>query len=219
MLRLIGDVHGRFDDYHDVVSAVEHSLCLGDFGFSSEWNRLYYSGLDPAKHKILAGNHEPYDMAPESPFYLGDFGTATLGGVSFFFVRGGISLDRAWREVERPDKGRSWWPQEELNFSQMLACMKAYKKAKPDIIISHTPCSTFTKIVCSDPRILLKYGFPADFSEATQLLIDELLKIHTPKVCFSGHLHKDYTTNIGMTKFVSLDILQSIDIDEYGKLD
>ena len=214
MLRIIGDVHGKFSQYLKIAEKAEHSLCLGDFGFSDSWNKLHYSSLNPESHKVLAGNHDPYDMAPQSPFYLGDFGEATIGGVSLFFVRGGISIDRTYREAERINRGsKTWWSQEELNFSQMLACMQAYRKAKPSIVVSHVPAACFSKLVCPDDKILIDFGFHKGFKEATQLLGDELLKIHRPKIWLSGHLHRSLTEEINGTKFVALAELEFLDIN------
>lgn len=215
MLRIIGDVHGKFSQYLKIVEKAEHSLCLGDFGFADSWNKLHYSGLNPESHKVLAGNHDPYDMAPRSPFYLGDFGEATIGGVTAFFIRGGISIDRTYREAERINRGpRTWWSQEELSFAQMIECMKAYRRAKPYIVVSHVPCASFSKLVCPNDKILTDFGFHKGFKEATQLLGDELLKIHRPKLWLSAHLHRSMTEEINDTKFVSLSELEYLDIGE-----
>jgi hypothetical protein len=200
MLRIIGDVHGKFSSYLQIAEVVEHSLQIGDFGLSSSWNNLTYSGLHPDNHKVLAGNHEDYDFAPKSPFYLGDFGEVSLGGVTAFFIRGGISIDRTYREAERINRGpRSWWSQEELNFSQMVECMKLYRKVKPSIVVSHVPCASFASIMSPDDKILVDFGFHKGFKEATQLLGDELLKIHRPKMWLSGHFHKSFQDEIGGT--------------------
>jgi hypothetical protein len=215
MLRIVGDIHGKFSQYLKTVEKAEHSLCLGDFGFADSWNKLHYSSLNPESHKVLAGNHESYDTAPRSPFYLGDFGEATIGGVALFYIRGGISIDRTYREAERINRGpRTWWSQEELSFSQMLECMKLYRKVKPSIVVSHVPCASFSKLVCPDDKILTDFGFHKGFKEATQLLGDELLKIHRPKVWYSAHMHRSLTEEIDGTTFVALAELEYIDIGE-----
>ncbi len=213
MLRIIGDTHGKFDRYEAIASSTKYSLQLGDFGFSTAWNKLNYSGLSSDNHKILCGNHCDYDMAIRSPFYLGDFGEATIGGVSLFFIRGGISIDRTYREAERINRGpRTWWSQEELNFSQMLACLQAYRRVKPSIVVSHVPAASFASVMSPDDKILTDFGFHKGFKEATQLLGDELLKIHRPKVWTSGHFHKSFQDEIGGTKFIGLAELEYVDV-------
>jgi predicted phosphodiesterase len=151
MIRIIGDVHGKYNEYEKIAQGSEYSVCLGDFGFASTWNRLHYSWLSGHKHKVIGGNHEDYRLAPMSSHYLGDFGEYTLNGIKFFFIRGGISIDRVQRRNEQLasvhpneplDKFQTWWSQEELNFSQMLDCMRAYDKSRPDIVLSHVPCAS-----------------------------------------------------------------------------
>ena len=211
-IRIIGDVHGKFDDYKKIVDGSSHSVQLGDFGFESTWNKLHYSGLDPEHHKIIKGNHDQYDF--ESPFDLGDFGEYTLNGVKFFFIRGGISIDRVYREGERMSGSKkTWWSQEELNFSQMLECMTAYEKSKPDIVLSHVPCATFSKIMSPSDAILQRFGFHEGFKENHQLLGDELLKVHQPSVWFSAHFHIKMNHQIENTRFVGLAELGYVDFD------
>ncbi len=217
MLRIIGDVHGKFSQYLKIAEKAEHSLCLGDFGFADSWNKLGYSSLSPDNHKVLCGNHCDYDVAPRSPHYLGDFGEATIGGVSLFFVRGGISIDRTYREAERINRGsKTWWSQEELSFSQMLACLQAYRRAKPSIVVSHVPAASFASVMSPDDKILTDFGFHKGFKEATQLLGDELLKIHRPKVWTSGHFHKSFQDEINGTKFIGLAELEYVDMCACG---
>lgn len=213
MLRVIGDVHGKIDNYLKIARGAEYSLQLGDFGLRDSWNKLGYSSLNPDNHKVCLGNHDDYDIAPHSPFCLGDFGEATIGGVSLFFIRGGISIDRTYREAERINRGaKSWWSQEELSFSQMLACMQAYKKVKPSIVVSHVPAASFSSVMCSDDKILRDFGFHKGFKEATQLLGDELLKIHRPKFWLSAHFHKSFREEIAGTDFISLAELEYFDL-------
>jgi hypothetical protein len=217
MLRIISDVHGKFSQYEAIASKTEFSLCLGDFGFADSWNKLHYSSLNPESHKVLCGNHDPYDVAPQSLFYLGDFGEATIGGVTVFYIRGGISIDRTYREAERINRGpRTWWSQEELSFAQMIECMKAYRRAKPSIVVSHVPCASFASVMSPNDKILTDFGFHKGFKEATQLLGDELLKIHRPKIWLNGHFHKSFQDEIGGTRFVSLAELEHVDICECG---
>lgn len=214
-MRVIGDVHGLFDRYVAVASEATHSVQLGDFGFSNGWNALNYSGLDPLNHKIIAGNHCDYDIAPKSPFYLGDFGLTSLGGVSFFFVRGGISIDRVNRiNDEVVNNRRSWWSQEELNFTEMLNCLNLYKKVKPSIVISHCPASRFTPKILNGKSegILQAFKFHEGFRENTQLLLDEMIKAHKPDMMISGHIHSSFRGKISGVDVVGLNELEYLDL-------
>lgn len=218
MIRVIGDVHGKFDAYEQIANESEYSVCLGDFGFSSAWNKLNYSWLSSDKHKIIGGNHEDYDLAPNSNHYLGDYGEFTLNGVKFFFIRGGISINRVNLGIDRIHTGlKYWWSQEELNFSQMLQCMALYEKVKPKIVLSHVPCATFSRILTQDDSVLQDYGFHDGFKENHQLLGDELLKIHRPDIWISGHFHIKKSATVDNTHFVGLAELGYVDLSISGE--
>lgn len=214
-LTVISDVHGKFDEYLKIAQNCEASFQLGDFGFADTWNKLHYSGLSPDDHQVLAGNHDPYDFAPKSPFYTGNYGMMHLGGVEFFYIRGGLSIDRLYREVNRLNgSGRSYWTQEELSFAQMLDCVDLYRSCKPDIVVSHVPPALFIPELTSSDKMLTDFGFHEGFRENTALLGDALLDIHIPKLWTSGHMHRSLTSHtLNGMKFVSLAELESYTID------
>ena len=87
MITLIGDVHGKYKRYHEIIREKDrhpYSVQLGDFGFFPSWNRLSCSGLDKSLHKIIPGNHDDYDYCPRSEYCLGDFGPAIVNGFEFY---------------------------------------------------------------------------------------------------------------------------------------
>lgn len=215
MITICGDVHGKYNEYYSKVKNSEYSVQIGDFGFTKEWNKLNYSGLDSSKHKVLAGNHEPYDTAPDSPYYLGDFGNTSLNGIEFFYVRGGISIDRVYRVGdELSGSPKTWWSEEELNFTQMLACLREYERVKPDIVMSHVPAAQFTHKILGNKSdaILQKFKFHAGFRENHQLLGDELIKIHKPKIMISGHLHASFQGMVNDIYVVGLRELETFNL-------
>lgn len=214
-MRVIGDVHGKHEKYFDIATEVSYSVQLGDFGISSSWNALNYSGLDSSNHKVICGNHEDYDLALLSPYSLGDFGLTSLGGVSFFFVRGGISIDRVNRiNDEVVNNRRSWWSQEELNFKEMTNCLNLYKKVKPSIVISHCPASRFTSKILNgrSEGILQAFKFHEGFRENTQLLLDQMIGAHKPDLMISGHMHSSFRGKISGVEVIGLNELEYLDL-------
>ena len=215
MITVVGDVHGKFDQYYNIVKDKEYSLQLGDFGFSDTWNKLNYKNLHSENHKVLGGNHEDYDIAPLSPYYLGDFGEVTLGGVSLFFIRGGLSIDRVYRVGDELSGGKkTWWSQEELSLSKMIECIALYNKVKPDIVVSHVPAAQFTHKILGNKSdaILQKFKFHNGFREAHQLLGDELLKLHKPKIWFSGHMHSSFQGIVDDVYIIALRELETFNL-------
>ena len=140
-----------------------------------------------------------------------------VGGLEFFFVRGGISIDRVYREVDYINKGpKTYWHQEELNFEQMANCLNLYKKLKPDIVLTHVPPNRFVKEITTprgDYSTLVKFGFPKDFKENTGLLGNMMLDSHKPKLWLSGHMHLSYIFEEGNFKFIALSELETYEIN------
>ena len=215
-LVVIGDVHGKFNEYKAIADKHKHTVQLGDFGFYTVWNRLEYSELNSYNHKVLCGNHDDYDIAPHSSFSLSDYGTANVGGISFFFIRGGLSIDKVYRVGEElGGSPKTWWSKEELTFSQMLNCIEVYKCAKPDIVISHVPPACYINSMHKDNQILRRYKFHDGFQENTALLGNELLKVHRPKLWISGHHHISHKDNtLDGVSFVGLAELETYEIGQ-----
>ena len=214
MITIISDTHDKYEQYYQIASNSNFSVQIGDFGNVS-YTKLLYSDLDPKKHKILSGNHCNYDIAPNIPHYLGDYGNYTLNGIKFFFVRGGLSIDRVYRVGEELSGGpKSWWSQEELDLAQMTNCLKLYKKIKPDIVLTHVPPTIFIdKIQGNKPNnILQRFKFHDGFRENTSILGTMMLDAHIPKLWISGHHHRSYQEQIGTFKFVSLAELETYEI-------
>jgi hypothetical protein len=215
-ITLIGDVHGKYDSYFDIASTREHTIQLGDFGFIQVWNKLNYSNLDPNKHKIIGGNHDDYDNCVNSGYYLGDFGSYKLNGINFFFVRGGLSIDRVYRVGDELSGGKkTWWSQEELNFDEMYNCLNMYAEVKPDIVFSHAPPQFIVNNLTSHKsgNKLINYKFHEGFCENTSWLGNTMLKKHKPKLWVFGHHHNYFNTIIDGTIYICLPELGTADIN------
>lgn len=205
---IIGDVHGKFEEYHKIINnyTKNESIQLGDFGYWNEWNLLRKCG---SGHKIIPGNHDDYDVCFNNPHCLGDFGVYK----DYFFIRGGISIDRTYRDAERIKGGpATYFPSEELNFTQMMECMELYKKQKPSIVLSHAGPAHITNQIMQHNNFPQKFGFPKGWNENTSLFMDHLLKIHKPKLWIFGHLHRSRTILEGNTTFKCLAELETYEI-------
>ena len=199
--RMIGDVHGRIDEYVKLASEAEYSIQVGDLGFSY----LGMESLDPARHRVVGGNHDNYTtdggcFTKQPPHYLGDFGTLELPGVpKIFYVRGARSVDRQMRT-----EGLDWWPDEELKYGRLSEAISAYIDAKPDVVITHE-CPAFLVNEVTRWKVPLR-------PSTTAFALEAMWTNHQPKVWIFGHFHHDWSMSFKGTYFRCLDIQTTYDM-------
>lgn len=207
MFRIIGDIHGKTEEYVGIINspyAPAYSVQVGDFGFKDAYAANH---SNPAFHKILGGNHDDYtrgengEFTFQTPHFLGNWGIHEFpGNPAFFFLRGGYSIDKA-RRIE----GISWWEDEQLSDKEMRAALAFYEKEKPSFVITHEcPASI---ISCFSSRQLLP-------SKTAQLL-QIMWEIHNPAYWIFGHHHQNWMGKRENTTFVCLGELSFLD---FGKL-
>lgn len=217
MLRIIGDVHQEYNRYAKIVRNCDWSVQLGDFGFY--YTNPILNSIDPYHHRFFGGNHDNYDIYQLTPRSLGDFGVEQIGGVKFFYIRGGFSIDWVWRVQEEQRFGlKTWWKEEQLSWDKMNECLDLYQRAEPDIVITHTaPKSIADKI--GDPNFLARMGFDAaTFTTNTQELLESCLQVHQPKSWFFGHFHQTWAEEYMGTKFRCIKECGYVDVDEGGNI-
>ena len=197
MFTAIGDAHGYYDRYANIARDKDYTLQIGDLGFKY----ACLEGLDPERHKIVAGNHDNYDILPNFPHYLGDWGNVSLGGTEFFFLRGAYSIDRDSRTI-----GMNWWSQEEITIESFMEARTFYRELKPKIVITHT-CPESLAPAFLNPR----YSHRVHVTK-TGWMLDELFNIHQPQLWVFGHFHVSKTIMEGRTRFTCLDELETLDI-------
>lgn len=212
---IIGDVHGLYDQYYEIVKNEKKSIQLGDFGFDQSWNRLLHSNLSPENHRIIAGNHDCHDILHNYPHYLGRYGTLQVDNIAAFFISGGLSIDLVYRVGEwigNRKRRPTWWANEQLSYKEMRDCLSAYDKAKPDLVLTHSAPAFLKKEMYGnkDPSIMIHYGWGADYCSYTQEFLQHLYEIHQPARWFFGHFHQSWSKKIGATEFQCLNELEFI---------
>jgi len=195
ILRLIGDVHGKYSQYLQLIQDVEYSIQLGDMGF--DYSLL--KNVDSKKHKILAGNHDNYDNM-DYPHFLGNFGVYKVEETEFFFVRGGFSIDKALR-IPRI----SWWEEEELTWQEMNDCVELYRIVKPTMVLSHECPSEILPYICTNTLKLTP--------SVTSGLLNELWTLSQPFYWCFAHHHKNWLGELKNTRFQCLDELTYANIE------
>lgn len=232
-LRILGDVHGKYDKYLPLTKKANYSLQVGDMGFDY---RYLTRTLDSDCHKIIGGNHDSYNRTncscqgdkpepffPEdacnacegrgyvydqSKHFLGDYGVWEVPDFGpIFYTRGAWSIDMDCRLP-----GISWWEDEELPYRQCTKALAAYKEIKPDFVVTHT----------APQQIIPSIPFQRIFGNKihgtrTETLLGEMWDCHQPKMWIFGHWHKDWCQKIihpktyNSTLFVCLDELSYMD--------
>lgn len=200
MVTLIGDLHGKYRRYHEIIREKDrhpYTIQLGDFGF--DYDTL--KNVDHERHVFFGGNHDNYDKINKVQHNLGDYGYVNnFGGISFFFYRGAYSIDRMYRTI-----GIDWWENEQLNIEGFMKARELYRSICPDIMLSHDcPYDIAAKMLRPDQKM---------FENNTTWALQELLNIHQPKLWFFGHWHKSTTLQYGRTQFICLDELETYELN------
>ena len=196
MITLIGDVHGKYKRYHEIIREKDrhsHSIQIGDFGFDYETLR----NVDPKNHVFIGGNHDNYDKVNSVPNYLGDYGYVNdFNGIDFFFFRGAYSIDRQYRTI-----GVDWWEQEQLKIEDFIKARELYRDIKPDLVLTHDcPQSLYSYLLPPGAKI---------YENITSWALEELFNIHQPKFWRFGHFHNSWRKVVNGTDFRCLNELET----------
>jgi hypothetical protein len=188
----------------------DYSVQLGDCGF--EYRDLEL--VDSHRNRILLGNHENMDTAFDYPHMLGHYGVATLGPFTFFYIRGGFSLDKKYRIAdEKITKYKSWFREEELTYKQGLECIALYERIKPDVVLSHD-CTADISAMIGSPDIMAAFGYPRSMVTSTQELLQQMADVHQPKLHIFGHYHRNWEVKYMRTHYICVAERQYVDFDE-----
>jgi len=194
-ITLIGDVHGKYKHYHEIIREKDrhpYTLQIGDFGFRYDTLK----NVDSTQHLILPGNHDNYNDCYNYSHFLGDYGYTSLNRVKFFYYRGAYSIDRQSRTV-----GIDWWEDEQVTIDQFMKARELYRIVKPDIVITHD---------CPDEiGFRLLKPFQRKYENLTGWALQELFNIHQPKIWRFGHWHQSWNMNISGTDFRCLNELET----------
>lgn len=195
MITLIGDVHGKYKRYHEIIREKDrhpYSVQLGDFGF--DYTTL--KNVDPKHHVFIGGNHDQYDIINDIPHYLGDYGYVNnFNGIDFFYYRGAYSIDRQYRTI-----GIDWWENEQVSIDQFMKARELYREVKPDLVITHDAPESIVPYLLSPGSRL--------YQNMTGWALNELFNIHQPKRWRFGHFHKSWRMTISGTDFRCLNELE-----------
>lgn len=206
-LRIIGDVHGKYTQYKQLLTGCNTSIQLGDMGYVYPAHLI--NKMKTGRHYFFKGNHDNYHA--DCSRDIGDFGEIFHA----FCMRGAFSVDKKKRLTLEKSKmwPKTWFEEEQMSQEVMERCLALYEEFKPRIVVTHT-CPDFVARDIGSPGALRYFGFdPATFQTRTQQFFGVCYKIHQPKLWVFGHFHKSWHKVYDNTTFRCLKELESLDIE------
>lgn len=188
-------------------------ICVGDIalGFPNLTLEKLVNFFTPIlKHKkskllLVRGNHDSpaiwrEKLNSDDIILVQDFSEITINGKNFYFVGGGISLDRTSRLI-----GHDYWTDEEIQYSNYIKPTN-----KVDVLITHSaPAICYPRGFNSFCHAWFRHDSRLE-SELTKEreFLNKVLEDVKPKLHFYGHYHRSVTEQIGDCKHVLLDELE-----------
>lgn len=199
----VGDIHGSVSVLRDITkdgSNLGSIIQVGDFGVGfrgPEWDQKADQFNIENGIRFIRGNHDYPEGCKGMESWIED-GHHENG---VMFVGGAWSIDHHYRTP-----GISWWHDEELSDKEFAEIEKKYREVKPNLMITHDcPHSVAKKIF--EPEL----GFIKE--TRTSFWLEEMLKVHRPKLWIFGHRHLAKDEVIDGTRFVCLDINKYVTFD------
>lgn len=189
-MRYIGDVHGKMDEYLEIINGCEESIQVGDFGVG-----FVPVPQVPNKHRFIRGNHDSPGLCRLEDNWIED---GIYDGIHLF-IGGAYSIDQSSRIP-----GISWWADEELGWEELNRIIDTVPVNNPRIIVSHDA-----------PKYITNQLFPfARYASGsrTQNALDAIFEIHKPEIWIVGHWHSSHDVVIDGTRFIFLNELEYIDL-------
>ena len=193
VIRFIGDVHGKMDEYVQLTKGCQQSIQVGDFG--AGFVKIPELTLN---HQFIRGNHDSPQICEKHFNWIEDGRWNSI--TRMFFVGGALSIDRHQRL-----EGVSWWRDEELDITTLDAFIDAYEMYKPETMVTHECPEQVTPF--------LNNGWKINDPSRTRRAFETMFEIHQPKLWIFGHWHQSLDVTVNGTRFICLNELEHIDLE------
>jgi hypothetical protein len=202
MTTFIGDVHGKFDRYKNIIKSVPNTIQVGDMGvgfrrlggpYDGEFStNPPYDRMVEGNHRFIRGNHDNPSVCKRHTQYIAD--GAVEGDM--MFIGGAFSIDKAYRT-----ENYNWWAEEELSYVELDELVTKYLDTKPRVMVTHECPDSIADLLCD--------GFKLDLPSRTRSAFDSMWAGHKPEVWVFGHWHFSFDQVIMGTRFKCLNELET----------
>jgi len=201
-LRFIGDIHGNWELYQDLIRECPESVQVGDFGIGfpreDPWHlQETRDAMKFGSHRYIRGNHDNPKACKTDEYWIPD----GLRESGIMYVGGAYSIDRNLRT-----EGFDFWSDEELSYNELARIIATYEEYKPNVMVTHD-------LPDAVARALISWYTDPTCESRTRLAFNSMFEIHKPKLWISGHWHTSQRANILGTDFIILNIGETFDID------
>ncbi len=207
-MRFIGDVHGDFQRYRQLIAEVEQSVQVGDMGigFCTVDADGAITRPEPpfdvmereGSHRFIRGNQDDPGECRAQKLWIED-GHAEG---DMFFCGGAKSANPAART-----EGLNWWPDEELSPGEFKQVSEKYLDLKPGLMITHDCPHAVADLILSENQP----GKSAALTQTRQSF-QAMWQRHEPDIWIFGHWHLSMDKKIAGTRFVCLNLTEAIDL-------
>lgn len=202
----IGDIHGRFKYYLELIKNMTHTptIQVGDMGMgfptyaTPDWN---------GEHYFIRGNHDNPAVCKAHPKYLGEYGYNEK--LDVFYAGGADSIDKMWRT-----EFLTWWRDEQMDYRTFdTKVIPLYEKVRPRVVVTHTcPETVRVKLLEKDftgwEDVARENGPPV-----TELALQTMFEVHQPDLWVFGHYHKAWKKRMDGTLFVCVNSMTTFETE------
>lgn len=213
LTRLIGDIHGRVNDYK--VYAIDKfegpTIQLGDYGIGFGQGDYWHESVNDYHirngHRFIRGNHDNPGMCKTMSSWIKD-GTVEN---DVMFIGGAWSIDNPdappgwYKRSENYD----WWADEECSDEQFEQMLDVYKMVKPRVMITHDCPAKVSYPMFWGSGFINGPVYP----NRTSAWFDQFIDAYEPDEWYFGHWHKTMAHKHGRTMFQCIGELDYIDVE------
>jgi Calcineurin-like phosphoesterase len=212
-MRLIGDVHGKFRRYREIIRDCSASIQVGDMGVGfrsfphgEPQANPPFDAMFQGDHRFIRGNHDNPAVCRKHLRWIHD---GAVEGTTMF-IGGGDSIDKAYRI-----KDYSWWEDEQLSYKEFNVTVGFYTDLKPLVMITHE-CPSSVAVELCRAKGVTKWKENSITSQALEMMFS----IHRPKLWVFGHWHNSFDAMVYGTRFICLNELEYREVNlETGEAD